>query len=30
LAQEAISLGQAASLLNMKMGVFRRYILEPA
>jgi Zn-dependent peptidase ImmA (M78 family) len=30
LAQEAITLGQAASLLNMKMGVFRRYILEPA
>lgn len=30
LAQEAISLGQAASLMNMKMGVFRRYILEPA
>lgn len=28
LAQEAISLGQAASLMNMKMGVFRRYILE--
>jgi len=30
LAQEAITLGQAASLMNMKMGVFRRYILEPA
>ncbi len=30
LAQEALSLGQAASLMNMKMGVFRRYILEPA
>lgn len=28
LAQEALSLGQAASLMNMKMGVFRRYILE--
>lgn len=28
LAQEALSLGQAATLMNMKMGVFRRYILE--
>lgn len=28
LAQEALSLGQAASLMNMKMGLFRRYILE--
>lgn len=30
LAHEAISLGQAAGLTNMKMGAFRRYILEPA
>lgn len=29
LAQEAISLGEAASLVNMKMGAFRRYIIEP-
>jgi len=28
LAQEALSLGQAASLVNMKMGAFRRYIIE--
>lgn len=29
LAHEALSLGQAASLMNMKMGAFRRYIIEP-